>query len=102
MTFKGAPFTPGAVQMAARSLRVLAEVLLPKFLGLSYKAKKSKTKNIVKHIRGLGKTMAEKRAIESQGLDPPAAGLMEPMTAEEMVGEPLEVGQEGSEAGGKD
>ena len=83
MTFKGAPFTP--VQMAARSLCVLAEVLLPKFLDLPYKAKKSKTKNIVEHIRGLGKTVAEKRAIEGQGLDPPAAGLMGPMTAEEMV-----------------
>ena len=85
MTFKGTPFTPGTVQMAARSLSVLAEVLLPKFLDLSYKAKKSKTKNIVKHIRGLGKTVAEKRAIEGQGLDPPAAGLMEPVTAEELV-----------------
>ena len=84
MTFKGTPFTPGTVQMAARSLCVLAEVLLPKFLDLKYKAKKSKT-NIVAHIRGLGKTVAEKRAIEGQGLDPPAGDLLEPLTAEEMV-----------------
>eukprot|EP00435_Cladocopium_sp_Y103_P067897 s508_g30.t1 len=60
-------------------------VLLPKFLGGKRKAKRATTQKIVAKIRGLGKTVAEKRAVEGQRVQAPEAQLAEPLTAEEMA-----------------
>ena len=57
-----------------------AEVFGPQAQG-----QEKQDENIISHIRGLGKTVAEKRAIEGQGFDVPAEDLLDPLSAEEMA-----------------
>ncbi|CAJ1443036.1 unnamed protein product [Effrenium voratum] len=84
-TCRGTKWTPGAIGLITRSLVVALQVLGPKYLEGSKKVKKRQIQRTIDLIRSLGKTSAEKRAIEGCGL-PAGKPLGDPpLTAEELV-----------------
>ena len=68
------------MQLTTRSLAVLMQVLLPKYLDGTAKQRRSAAKKMVEFVRALGKSVAEKRAIEGQGLANPEDDLPPPMS----------------------
>ncbi|CAJ1393999.1 unnamed protein product, partial [Effrenium voratum] len=84
-TCRGTKWTPGAIGLITRSVVVALQVLGPKYLEGSKKVKKRQIQRTIDLIRSLGKTSAEKRAIEGCGL-PAGKPLGDPpLTAEELV-----------------
>ncbi|CAJ1340038.1 unnamed protein product, partial [Effrenium voratum] len=86
-TCRGTKYKPGAIQLSTRSLAVLMQVILPKYLGKgTTKTKKTKTKNMVNFVRALGKSSADKRAIEGDPLPKGKTVAGEPpLTAVQLV-----------------
>ena len=62
---------PGNISLQGRSLAVVMQVLLPKFLRGTTKTNRKQSKHMANFVRNLAKSSAEKRAIEGQNLAPP-------------------------------